>query len=268
MSAGAASSFSNFEQSQPGQIGIAIAPIGSDEEVVLGNDDAAPGWSTTKPLVIAALLKATAERGVVGLTPSQMSKAKAAITISDNQSILDLFDDLASLTGGPSAAAQAMQRLLRQAGDERTVVATARDIPAGAFTTFGQTLWAPSQAAKFYSALASGFLISAADTSYLLGLMQQIDPGQSWGLGSAGFESVAFKGGWGPQAGNAGTCLVRQSGIIDPGTPYAVAVSIVAQPPESSTAFTIGTAMVTAAARWLAGEVTAIRRASANRESL
>jgi hypothetical protein len=260
LKSGVANSFSAFARSQPGRIGIAVHPVGVGREITLGDDQPAHGWSTTKPLVLAALLKATAAHG--GLTESQLAEASAAITISDNQSIIDLFDDLGALEGGPTAAAQAMDRLLRDSGDARTVVATSLDIPAGASTTFGQTLWAPKQAAQFYAALGAGCLISRADTDYLLGLMQHIEASESWGLGSAGFRSVAFKGGWGPQNGDFELYLVRQSGVIDPGTPYAVAVSIVAHPPRSARSFEIGTEMVTATARWLAKELTHQRRAS------
>jgi hypothetical protein len=37
-------------------------------------------------------------------------------------------------------------------------------------------------------------------TSYVLDLMEKIEASESWGLGSAGFSSVAFKGGWDPRA--------------------------------------------------------------------
>ena len=58
----------------------------------------------------------------------------------------------------------------------------------------------PGEAVKFFRALALGCLLPASQTSYVLSLMENIEPGESWGLGSAGFSSVAFKGGWGPRA--------------------------------------------------------------------
>lgn len=250
---GAEASFASFQRTQPGDIGIAVQPVGGGQETTLGDDAPAHGWSTTKPLVLATLMKSTAGDG--GLTAAQKADATTAITLSDNQSIIDLFDDLAERRGGALEAAQDMDSLLRDSGDARTVVATSTDIPAGASTTFGQTLWAPSQAAKFYAALAGGCLLGSTDTSYILGLMEHIEPSESWGLGDAGFRSVAFKGGWGPEDGNFDLYLVRQSGIIAPGSPEAVAVSIVAHPPASSQSFTTGTEMITAAARWLAGQL-------------
>jgi hypothetical protein len=250
---GAGTSFASFQRTQPGAIGIAVQPVGGGQETTLGDDVSAHGWSTTKPLVLAALMKATDGDG--GLTAAQRDEATTAITASDNQSVIDLFDDLAERKGGALGAAQDMDSLLRDSDDDRTEVATSTDIPAGASTTFGQTLWAPSEAAKFYAALAGGCLLGSADTGYILGLMEHIEPSESWGLGDAGFRSVAFKGGWGPEYGNSDLYLVRQSGIISPGTPEAVAVSIVAHPPSSAGSFTIGTEMITATAHWLAGQL-------------
>jgi hypothetical protein len=250
----AAASFAAFEHTQPGPIGIAVEQVNGGHEVTLGDDSPAHGWSTTKPLVLASLLNATAAHG--GLNETEKSEATAAITISDNQSIIDLFDDLAAIDDGPLGAAKAMETMLRDSGDDQTVVATSTDIPAGASTTFGQTLWAPSQAVKFYASLAHGCLISHVDTDYVLNLMEHIEASESWGLGDAGFDDVAFKGGWGPENGNLDLYLVRQSGIVDPNTPSAAAVSIVAHPPDASDSFETGTAMVTAAAHWLANELT------------
>jgi hypothetical protein len=120
-------------------------------------------------------------------------------------------------------------------------------------TTFGQTEWSPGEAVKFYRAFAAGCLLPASQTNYVLHLMQHIVSYESWGLGSAGFKAVAFKGGWGPQ--NNGAYLVRQSGIVDPSTSEAIAITIVAHPPPGADSFTVGTQMVTETAQWLAHEL-------------
>jgi hypothetical protein len=210
----------------------------------LGGDSAAHGWSTTKVPVLTALLEATEE----DLTPEERSWAKSAITESNNESILDLFHDLEQIEGGLNGASSYIQELLRRSGDGETTIATAPP-PPGAVTTFGQTEWRPSDAVKFFSALARGCLLSPRGTGYVLGLMQHIEPSESWGLGSAGFTSVAFKGGWGPEP--TGAYLVRQSGIVDVGSARAVAVAIVAFPPAGAGSFETGTAMLTSTATWL-----------------
>jgi len=140
-----------------------------------------------------------------------------------------------------------MDTVLHLGGDTETTVAEGPP-PAGAVTTFGQTEWNPLEAVKFYRALALGCLLHENQTQEVLGLMENIESSESWGLGSAGFSSVAFKGGWGPEGGGY---LVRQSGIIDPGSPDGVAVAIVTRAPT----FGAGTETLTRTAQWLASHL-------------
>jgi hypothetical protein len=236
----ATSSFRQLASSLPGRVALAVTPLGVGQVEVLGNDEAAHGWSTTKVPVLVSLLRA---RGSEGLTSQERTWAQAAITASDNQSVLGLFGDLERLKGGLGGASEYIDGVLRLGGDSQTVVATAPP-PPGAVTTFGQTAWSASEAVKFFRALGLGCLLPASQTSYVLGLMQNIEPSESWGLGSAGFSSVAFKGGWGPESGGY---LVRQSGIINPGSSTGAAVAIVAFAPS----FGAGTEVLTRAAAWL-----------------
>ncbi len=244
LDADASTSFAHLAASLPGRVELTVAPLGLGTPETLGGDLPAHGWSTTKIPVLTALLVARGEE----LTPEERSWAESAITESNNESILALFHDLEQIEGGLIGASSYIQELFRKSGDEETAVATAPP-PVGAATTFGQTEWKPSNAVKFFSALANGCLLSSGGTDYVLGLMQRIEPSESWGLGSAGFTSVAFKGGWGPE--QTGAYLVRQSGIIDVGTSRAVAVAIVAFPPAGGASFEQGTAMLTRTAEWL-----------------
>ena len=93
------------------------------------------------------------------------------------------------------------------------------------------------------------------DSRYVLGLMRQIEPSESWGLGSAGFPQVAFKGGWGPLPHGYG---VRQTGVIVEGN-SAVVVSIAADP---ATSFTTGQRVLDQIARWLRREIRLVPRPS------
>ena len=195
LSSNAESSFQQLAGSLPGHVELAVQPLGAGPSEVLGGDEAAHGWSTTKVPVLVSLLRA---RGSAGLTSQEQSWAQSAITESNNESVLALFGDLERLKGGLGGASAYMESVLRDAGDSETAVATAPP-PAGAVTTFGQTEWSPGEAVKFFRALANGCLLPSSQTSYVLGLMQNIEPSESWGLGSAGFSSVAFKGGWGPR---------------------------------------------------------------------
>jgi hypothetical protein len=254
---GTHASFARLSASLPGRVQIAVAPLGVGRIETLGGDAPAHGWSTTKVPVLVALLRS---RGPSGLTAQEQQWAMAAITASDNQSVLDLFGDLERARGGLVGASDYVQNLFRLSGDQQTVVATAPP-PTGAVTTFGQTEWAPTQAVRFFRALGQGCLLSRTESSYVIGLMQSIVSSESWGLGSAGFRTrVAFKGGWGPEP--SGNYLVRQSGIIDAGSTRGVAVSIVAYP--SGGSFGAGTQMLTQSARWLRSELRLVPRASAS----
>jgi len=247
---GAQASFSQLESSLGAPIDVALMPLGSGDPTVLGGDSPAHGLSTTKVPVLVALLRA---RGAQGLTAPEQGWAQRAITESDNQAILNLFADLEQLEGGLTGASSYVQGLLRRSGDPDTVIATAPP-PPGYATTFGQTEWAPSETVKFFRALANDCLLPSQQTTYVLRLMQRIVPSESWGLGSSGFTvPVAFKGGWGPEP--SGSYLVRQSGIIDPGSSRGVAVSIVAYPPAGANSFNVGTEMLTRTAQWLASEM-------------
>ena len=111
-----------------GQISIAIQPLGSSRVTVVGGDPQMIGMSTTKILVLAALLR---ERGgVANLTAEQRALARAAITESDNRAVLDLFSMLESDRGGLIGASAYMTSLLREAGDRQTSVATGPTPPA------------------------------------------------------------------------------------------------------------------------------------------
>ena len=251
LDADAKASFATLAASLPGHVELAAQPLGAGPQEVLGGNEPAHGWSTTKVPVLVSLLRA---RGAEGLTSQERSWARSAITESNNESVLALFDDLEHLEGGLSGASTYMESVLRTAGDSETTVATTAP-PAGAVTTFGQTEWSPSEAVTFFRALALGCLLSSEQTSYVLGLMQNIVPSESWGLGSAGFGSVAFKGGWGPEAGGY---LVRQSGVIDAGSPDGAAVAIVTKASD----FGVGAETLTRVANWLKDHIVLSARAN------
>ncbi len=247
----AEASFATLAGSLPGHVELAVQPLGAGPREVLGGDEPAHGWSTTKVPVLVSLLRA---RGAGGLTAQERSWAQSAITESSNESVLALFNDLERLEGGLNGASAYMESVLRAGGDSETTVATAPP-PAGAVTTFGQTEWSPSEAVTFFRALALGCLLSSEQTSYVIGLMQNIVSSESWGLGSGGFGSVAFKGGWGPDAGGY---LVRQSGVIDPASSDGVAVAIITNAPD----FGAGTETLTRVANWLKDHIVLSSRAS------
>jgi hypothetical protein len=202
--------------------------------------------STSKVLILSALLRD--KGGVNKLTPPQLSLAREAITESDNDAILALFSDLEADHAGLLGASEYATSLLREAGDQETQVTTAPP-PPGYATTFGQTPWTPTAEVTFFRALARGCLLPPADTSYELALMRNIEPSESFGLGSAGFSQVAYKGGWGPEPGDQ--YGVRQTGIIGD-TNSGIVVSLTADPVST---FAEGQSVLDQVAHWLREEI-------------
>jgi hypothetical protein len=235
------------------QISVAVQPLGHGPLQIFGSDPSMPAMSTSKVLILSALL--LDKGGPDGLSVEERSLAQTAITESDNDSILSLFGDLEADKGGLDGASTYATGLLRAAGDNQTVVTTA-PAPPGYATSFGQTPWSPSREVRFFRALALGCVIPGPSVNYELGLMRQIVSSESWGMGSAGFPQIAFKGGWGPLPDGYG---VRQTAIIGSGS-SAVVASIAADP---ATDFGTGQAVLTDIGRWLAAHLRLRPRAEA-----
>ena len=238
-------SFAQFSATQPGQVGVAIAPLGDGPVQTFGALQAGHAWSTMKVPVLTTLLSGL-ERSGGQLSSSEGQDATLALQQSDNEAAQALFNVLESTDGGLTGASVAVQDALRGAGDASTDINTQAN--AGGFTTWGQSLWSAAGEVAFYRALARGCLLSAPDTQYVLGLMSEVTPSQRWGAGSAGLPApLMFKGGWGPE--NGGGYLVRQTAIVGSGDRGWV-FSMLALP--SDGAFGTGTQMLSAAASWVA----------------
>ncbi|MBF6215356.1 hypothetical protein IU433_31105 [Nocardia puris] len=189
-----------------GTFGMAVMPVGGERMVTFGDWTTGPAWSTMKvPLVIAA------QRDNAGASTWSMS---AAITSSDNAAADALWQGL----GTGQQAAQAVEAVLREGGDQTTVVPATRS--RAEHSAFGQAEWSLSEQVRFASRLPC---LPQSDTA--LNLMGQIIPNHRWGLGQ--LSAAEFKGGWGPDA--SGAYLVRQFGVIDIPT-GRLAVAFAAQP--------------------------------------
>ena len=210
-------------------MGISFSAVGSGQSITTwGEWPEGPAWSTIKvPLVIAEYRR---EHNVT-------EKMKAAITESDNAAAEALWQQL----GAPAVAAQQVEQVLRETGDP-TVVESRKLRPE--FTAFGQTEWSLANQVRF---LASAFCNK--DNDPIFALMGQIDPQQSWGIGT--IPGAQFKGGWGPSP--TGKYLVRQFGVLT-GPAGKVAVAIAAEPASGS--FDDGRHALDETAIWLASHLT------------
>jgi beta-lactamase class A len=226
----------------PGEVGVAVSPLGGGEPVVAGEAMTGRAWSTMKVPLLVALINRVG--GADELSASERSQAEAAITASDNEAASALFDRLQDLEGGLVPASRAIEDVLRDAGDDETTVNT-EPSPEG-FSTYGQTEWSAAASTRFFAALTAGCLLDDSDTDYVLSLMEDVVPDQRWGLGRGSAPAgtaVAFKGGWGPEDG--GGYLVRQGGTVEAGN-GGYALTVIAIPDETGTgSFPAGQDLVT-----------------------
>ena len=186
--------------------------------------DGGAAWSTIKvPLSIAAMRQ----------DPAAASSAMVqAITQSDNAAADQLWQQL----GAGTEAAAAVQTVLADGGDTRTVVQADQIYPP--YSPYGQTVWTWEQAARFTSALPC--VAGAADV-----LAQMSDVSQQWGLAPHG---AAVKGGWGPDAAD-GLYLVRQIALVTNDSGATFGVSLAAKSSDGS--YDSGAAMLSTLGDWV-----------------
>ncbi len=183
----------------------AFAPLSNPSEVTVeGSVASQRAWSTSKVLVVAALV-ATAGGGDPGrLTAEQRRLIALALTASDAGAIRTLKAAI------PTDPGTAMTSVLRGIGDTSTQ----------ALSTYEGTMtWRIQEQVRFMAELSAGRVVSSAASSYILSHLHPI-ASQQWGLATVGASAV--KGGW--LRANTET---RQMGILDG---YAVAIISTAGP--------------------------------------
>lgn len=226
----------SMKKSLPGQLGVAIAPIGGDQVISFGSLKAGRAWSTMKvPVSLAAQRK----RG-----PAVAMMEDKAITFSDN----DAAGELWGVLGGGHASVDAVTAVLREGHDTRTHVSSEVDTPA---SFPGYTSWALRDQALF-----GAHLPCLPGSENIIRLMSDVAPNQQWGIAKVGRNQgavTAVKGGWGPATSKSGAHLVRQLGVIST-VDGQVAVSMAAIARSGS--FTDGTKMLTRLGNWLGKNLT------------
>lgn len=155
-------------------------------------------WSTSKVLVILALIQEVAHGDPGQLTAEQERLIKLALSESDLDALLALRSQI------PGGSGQPMTQILRSVGDRETVAPDSNE---------GGMPWTVKNQVKFLLALHDGRVVSRSASKYVLDRMHPVES-ESWGLGTVGAD--AFKGGW--LTADSDT---RQMGYLDG---YAVAI--------------------------------------------
>lgn len=184
-----------------GSAGIALSD--GYTSVTAGDMTPYASWSTIKvPIAIAALRN----------DPSQLANVTAAIQWSDNAAAETLWGSL----GASEEAGLVTEGVLAEGGVQ---VPVSTVVTREGFSSFGQTMWAASDQARFAANLAC-----IPGSEPILQNMAQIEPSQSWGIG--GLPQAQFKGGWGPEPN--GSYSARQFGLTtDPATGQSRALAII-----------------------------------------
>lgn len=235
----------------PGEAGLVIgAPGSGPPDFSGGSFTSGDAWSTIKVPIAERVLEDFG--GPAGISSAQQANITSAITLSDNDAAAALFADLEAEHGGLAGASDAVGQMLRQAGDDETVISTqGRD----GFSTYGQTDWSLANQYRYMAALAGGCISNSADRSYLLGQMASVGGSDTYGLGSVGFPAK-WKGGWGP--GTDGKYLVRQMGVMEvDGKQVVVAMAAIPDDGTFETGMSIISAIARSIASRLAGQVSA-----------
>jgi hypothetical protein len=227
--------FEAFAATLDGDVGVAVGATRASPRV-MGELRGGHAWSTIKvPIAMRVLADAGAPSD---LPAGQRRDVERALTASDNSAAARLFGGLGSV----DAAAAKVTRVLRDAGDRDTVVATAgRD----SFSPYGQTDWSLAGPHRFMAALAGGCLGDRASREFVLALMGRVTSDR-WGLGASD-RPARWKGGWGPDPD--GRYLARQMGVLEFGSRRLV-VALAVRPHDG----TLATAQRIASelARWAA----------------
>ncbi len=177
----------------------AFAPLSSPTAAVVeGSVGSQRAWSTSKVLVVAALIATAAGGDPSRLTSEQQRLVTLALTASDAAAIRTLK---AGIRGDPGSA---MDSVLRSIGDSTTKA-------LGSYE--GTMTWTVREQVRFMAAMSVGRVVSPAASAYILSQLHPI-PSQQWGLATVG--ATAVKGGW--LRANTET---RQMGILNG---YAVAI--------------------------------------------
>ncbi|MFI7132608.1 serine hydrolase [Nonomuraea sp. NPDC050153] len=160
-------------------------------------------------IVVALLLMA--QRRHRGLTGWERRSAARAVKVSDNAAASALW----SAIGGASGLATAHRKL------------GLRDTTPGPGGAWGSTTTTAADQVRLLTALTSPKSpLSARNRRYVLGLMSDVTPEQSWGVSAAGRKGMALKNGWLPRPRDGGRWTVNSIGRVRDrhGHTYLIAV--------------------------------------------
>jgi len=185
-----------------------------------GEIEEARAWSSAKvPIVFAAVQKSLSSPE--SLSDDLIANVDAALTMSDNDAALSLWDEL----GTDEEASAAVDSVFRQAGDPTDAVS---DRERDDYEGFGDIQWTLDNQVIFANRMAC---LTGAER--ILPAMDQVVAEHRQGLGL--LPQARFKGGWGVEPD--GSFLLREFGLVGmTGRQIPVAVAVIPDDGEEITA--------------------------------
>lgn len=216
-----------YAAGRSGAVLAAVYDVRTGQSWHLGDGPAQAEASVVKLDILEAML---ARRGVSALSPQQRSLIQSMIEESDNDAATSLWDEAGGATG--------IGAYNDAAGLTGTTPSACVTCAGFAWPGWGLTTTVPDDQLTLLKQLVVPGphpLLSGAERSYVLSLMENVVPGQRWGV-SGGVPAgvrVALKNGWLPLGGADTDWQINSVGwICGDGRDYLIAVLTTGSPTE------------------------------------
>jgi Beta-lactamase enzyme family len=187
----------SYVSGRAGTVLAAVYDLGTGRTWDLGHGTPQAEASVVKLDILETLLAEQGQGSGTGLSSSTQSLAEQMIEDSDNTAATSLW----YAVGGPAR----IGAFNAKAGLTRTAPSSCVVCPGFAWPGWGLTTTTPDdQIALLKQLAAPGSLLSTAERDYALSLMEDVTPGQRWGVsgGVPAGVTVALKNGWLPLQGS------------------------------------------------------------------
>jgi Beta-lactamase enzyme family len=217
----------SYAEGRSGDVLAAVYDVTTGQSWHLGHGPAQAEASVVKLDILETLL---ARQGGAGLSPGDQSLSQSMIEDSDNDAATSLWDEAGGAAG--------IGAYNDSAGLTGTTPSACVTCAGFAWPGWGLTTTVPQdQLTLLRQLIAPGPrpLLSAAQRSYALSLMENVEPGQRWGVsgGVPAGVTVALKNGWLPLNDASTDWQINSVGWVSgDGRDYLIAVFTTGNPTE------------------------------------
>jgi beta-lactamase class A len=227
-----AAAVTSYLAGRAGTVAAAVYDVDTGQTWTLGPGSPQPTGSLVKLEILQALLA----RRPSGLPAADQARARSMIESNDNAPATVLWDQAGQAPGLRSYNASV--------GLRQTTPSACLACAGFAWPGWGLTTTTPADQVLLLRELISGPLLSQADRGYALSLMENVEPGQRWGV-SGGVPPgvrVALKSAWVPLTPAGTDWQVNSEGWVSgDGRDYLVAILATGNPSEQYGIDTINT---------------------------